>query len=472
MRPSHRDLAALGLLALAVHTGWALSMPVPEDLDPAYYRHVARNLAEGRGAVSDAVWQVRVPPERLPAPADLHWMPLPSRVLVPGMWLWPAHGDRAVTVLLAAAWAPLAWALARALQAGRWTALGAGALAVAAPAYARAMDAPDSIALYGVVGGLAWLALARRRWRTVVGLAALAALVRNDGFLLAPCLALGLRGPRALLVAAAGPLATAAWTLRSAALAGPGYLEARLALGRLPHKLALFGQEGDPLGLAERIGFAATEGSVTAVLVWLLVLPLPASFAVWRHRREPWIRGALAYWFVAPLAASFLAPALAAHGSVFRSAAALFPLACAVAARGLADLGRWSHVRRGYPLAFLPLLLGAVVVVFTFLVGPARRMGEVPPLLPEDCRLLTAIPSGEPVFTSDPLFVADLCRRPAVVLVPGVPAPRVRELAARYGVRWALAARPADARTWALREDHIPALLPGWTRRADRLWGR
>jgi hypothetical protein len=173
----------LALLGLLWHGLWATTVPGPLDWDPAYYRDVAQHILAGEGAVSGAAWQAALTAGPLPVPADLHWMPLPSRVLLPGLALWPARGDQLTTALLAAAWAPLAWALARALGlrpaaaalAGLWAATGLG--------WVRFLSTPDVFALYGVIGAVGWLAVLRGATGWAAASAVAAALSRGDGFL-------------------------------------------------------------------------------------------------------------------------------------------------------------------------------------------------------------------------------------------------------------------------------------------------
>jgi hypothetical protein len=50
--------------------------PVPEDT--AYYFGVARNLIDGHGLVSDALWSYQTPPLQFPRPAFEVWLPLPT----------------------------------------------------------------------------------------------------------------------------------------------------------------------------------------------------------------------------------------------------------------------------------------------------------------------------------------------------------------------------------------------------------
>ncbi len=215
----------LGLWALGVlvHGAWALTVAGPTDWDPAYYSEVAANLAAGEGAVTRAAWLHAWLPSALPQPADLHWMPLPSRVLVPEALL--GGWGQVTTVLLGACWAPLAWALARALGAAPGVALLAGVLGASGLGYARFLSTPDSIALYGVVGSVGWLALARSRLseRSLPVWAALAALTRGDGFLLG----LAWSGPRRWWAGLAGLGAFAAWQLRGVAVGGERFLALR-----------------------------------------------------------------------------------------------------------------------------------------------------------------------------------------------------------------------------------------------------
>ena len=52
----------IGLVALVVRIAAASLVPFPIPEDTAYYYGVARNLVEGRGLVSDAVWTFQTPP--------------------------------------------------------------------------------------------------------------------------------------------------------------------------------------------------------------------------------------------------------------------------------------------------------------------------------------------------------------------------------------------------------------------------
>ena len=73
-------LSALGIFVVAflvrVVVAGQIVFPKPEDT--AYYVGVARNLLEGRGLVSDALWSYGTPPLVFPRQAFEVWLPLPT----------------------------------------------------------------------------------------------------------------------------------------------------------------------------------------------------------------------------------------------------------------------------------------------------------------------------------------------------------------------------------------------------------
>ncbi|MCB9742766.1 MAG: hypothetical protein H6740_09210 [Alphaproteobacteria bacterium] len=457
-----RELALWALLGLLVHAAWALTLPTPVDWDPLYYRGVAAHILAGDGAVSGALWALGWTPD-LPYVADLHWMPLPSRILVPGLAVWAERGDQAVTVLLAAGWAPLAWLLARELGERRDARL-AAALALGAGPYARFLSTPDSIALYGLLGGLGFWALSRRRLGGLMLVAALAALTRGEGFLLGLALGLGLGGARGLLVAGAGLASTAAWMGRNLLVAGPVALTLRQRAADAPDYLAFVRgapAELSPLGHLS-LAWAQLPGALlTLGLIGLFLLQWPALLGAWRRRERPWVRAALGYATLAPAVVLVLAPAVGGSGSVFRTSAAVFPALCALAAVGAWEASRAAQAARGYPPLLLPGLLLLGFLVGSGAIGAANA--RVRPSPPDPCPALAGRPPGEVVFAADPLRVDALCGRPAALLPRGISPEEAAALAARYGVRVALPGDPVwDAEGVSALPDEAEALLPGW----------
>lgn len=157
-------LSALGIFALAlavrVLAAQAVVFPIPEDT--AYYYGVARNLVEGRGLVSDALWSYATPPLVLPRPAFEIWLPLPTLLVAPLMALAGSTDFRiaqVVPVLVGALVPVLAWCLAadlaveRGLPPGRARTLGLGVGVTAAVELPLVLHStlPDSTILFAAL---------------------------------------------------------------------------------------------------------------------------------------------------------------------------------------------------------------------------------------------------------------------------------------------------------------------------------
>lgn len=468
---------ALFLLAALSHALRVALWPEPGLWDASYYRGVASSIARGHGAVTGALWTLLQQPVALPMPADLYWMPLPSRVLVPGIWLSATHGADAVSVLLAASWAPLAWALARGVGCGPRGAMGAGLLALVGGMYARQAAMPDCFGLVGTLGGLGFLAVQRGSWRGAATVAVLVALSRSDGALFGPALALGLpwrSGPalgRAVLVASAGPIASVAWQARNFALVGGEALRLRAATATAPGIDALLlGRAPEHLGLQERLASLVAHLPDLAA-AWLapgaVVLPLLAAAGLVLGGGGALRRPFLAWWLLLPPALTLLAPGAAHNGAIYRSGAAAFPALCALAALGLSGLNRRAVASRGYHPAFLPALLGVASVGGALFL--ARSSAE-PPLPADLCAPLASVPAGAPVFAWHPLAVDARCGHRAVVLLSGASPEQVAALALRYDLRHAVLAPPGHERPALAGPADLPRLLPGWQAITPTLW--
>ncbi len=454
----------LYLLALLWHFYWASTVSAPGDWDPAYYLSVARHIAAGEGAVTDAVWNLGWLPPELRHAADLHWMPLPSRVLVPFVALAPRNPWAAAQLcvcLLAAAWAPLAWFWAARLEAStpiRWC---AGLLAASAGGYVRTVTTPDSIALYGLLGGAAFLA-ASQRMSVTLALVAAVAVTRGDGFLLgiAAMLAWPKRG--GWPVALAGVGAFAAWSVRCWIVGGEGWLAMRTRAANSVHLGQLLTPIDPPIpSIGERFGFVGQHVPSMLTVAFIvsagvMIWPAAIEWAKRRHDRGLW--PLLAYVLGFPVAIHLLAPTIAAEGSVYRSGAALFVPMCALAAVGAANL-----TRRYHPW-FLPGILVVAAFVSSAAIGRKYEAVRLPGL--EDCEALSMVPKGEPVLSYDPVGVEARCGHPGAIMARGAD---LTPLVERYAFTWALAA-PADFDNGTVRAAEFP--LSGWTRVGERVFRR
>ena len=115
---SRREAVVTALLifvvALVVRAYFAAQIVFPKPEDTAYYVGVARNLLEGRGLVSDALWSYQTPPLIFPRPAFEVWLPLPTFLAAIPMALFGATfaAAQVSSVLVGAIVPVLAWRLA------------------------------------------------------------------------------------------------------------------------------------------------------------------------------------------------------------------------------------------------------------------------------------------------------------------------------------------------------------------------
>lgn len=193
----------LGLfgLALAVRLWAAAAIPFPANEGSASYVGVSRNLVEGLGLVSDAIWSYATPPLILPKPAFEIWMPMASFLAaVPMLVLGTSFAAAQVSsVVLGALVAPLVWLVARqaAARAGlaadrvAIVALGSGLVAATFGPFLLSAAVPESTTPFMVFGLAACLAMTRMVERPgrvtgvmLGGLLGLAYLSRQDALYL------------------------------------------------------------------------------------------------------------------------------------------------------------------------------------------------------------------------------------------------------------------------------------------------
>ena len=161
---------ALALVVRAVVAA-SLSFPVPEDT--AYYAGVARNLVEGHGLVTDALWSYQTQPLVVPRAAFEVWLPLPSLlaavpIAVAGAANW-FRAAQVVSVVVSSLVAALAWRLGAdvatemKLPPGRARTLGVGTGLVACFLGPLVVYGalPDSTALFAALSLAACLLMTR-----------------------------------------------------------------------------------------------------------------------------------------------------------------------------------------------------------------------------------------------------------------------------------------------------------------------
>ncbi len=156
-------LSALGIFTIAlvvrILAASVVVFPIPEDT--AYYFGVARNIVEGRGMVSDALWSYQTPPLVLPRPAFEIWLPLPTLLIAPIMALGGTafRVSQAMPVIVGSLVPVLAWRLAadvaeeRSLPRGRarTLAIGVGLTAAVELPLVLHSTLPDSTMLFAAL---------------------------------------------------------------------------------------------------------------------------------------------------------------------------------------------------------------------------------------------------------------------------------------------------------------------------------
>ncbi len=488
-------LTALGIfvVALAVHAWAAAGTVFPRPEDSAYYVGVARNLVEGRGLVSDALWSYGTPPLVFPRPAFEVWLPLPSLLAAVPLALFggPApipllnalRAAQLVTGLLGALLAVLAWRLAadvageRRLPPGRARVLAAGAgltTAVYLPLVLHSVQ-PDSTTLFGVLALGACLLAARvlrdpRGARPLdprlVGIGALlglAALTRNEAIWLALVWAwLAWRAPglpRAERLRLIGVVAVVAiviyapWAVRDWAVFGsplPGQAASNaLSTSGLdvfawqdPPTLSSYLAVGPQALLQMRL-----EGITHNLVSVLLLLGIPVSLigllALPWQARDRALRPVLVVAAVIFLVAGLLFPVATTWGTFLHAAAPVHVLLI-VSALGALDAGlarlaarmRWER-----PVAWL----GALLAVGWSLLFSAALMPSNATASADTARTFSVLaaqlaeageaPVGSsPVISDYPVWTAESARVPALAL-PEESASSVLDLARHFGAR-------------------------------------
>ncbi|MFL5647734.1 MAG: hypothetical protein ACJ776_05005 [Chloroflexota bacterium] len=149
------------LVSLVVRLVFAAQIVFPKPEDTAYYFGVARNLLEGRGLVSDALWSYATPPLEFPRPAFEVWLPLPTFLAaIPMAVLGKTFAVAQVSSVLVGAVVPvLGWQLARDVAAerqlpldrARWVALGTGLTAAVYLPLVLNSALPDSTMPFAVI---------------------------------------------------------------------------------------------------------------------------------------------------------------------------------------------------------------------------------------------------------------------------------------------------------------------------------
>lgn len=405
--------AAVFVVALVVRAWAAAQITFPRPEDVAYYVGVARNLVEGRGLVTDAIWSFQTPPLSFPRPAFEVWLPLPSFLAAgPMAVLGTTFGAAQVSsVIVGSIVAVLAWRLAadvaeaRSMPIGRarTLALGAGFTAAVYLPLVLGSVQPDSTMPFAALALGACLVMTRierlgprRRDLVVLGaLLGLAALTRNEAAWLAvtwavvawgiarrpvtePALAAtrssGRLGrwlmlvvpPAVVAILVFAPWAYRDWLVFGSPFPGQALMNALSLDGR-----DIFAWRDQPtlsryldagIGRLLELRWIGTVHNLTQVLLFLgvplSVLGLIGLPATWRRRETESInplRPLLLFSIITFAVASLVFPVSTTWGTFLHAAGAIHVLLVISALLVLDAVIRWVGARRGWtrPVAWL-----------------------------------------------------------------------------------------------------------------------
>lgn len=468
----------LFLVALGVRAWAASTIDFPPTEGSAYYFGVARNVVEGRGLVTDALWAYATPPLVFPRPAFELWMPLASLIAAIPMAIIGATFAVAQlsSVVVGATVGPLAWFIGRdaarrhGLDARRTASVaftsGLGA-ALAAPLLGAAMG-PDSSTPFTVMVVVASLfvpgALAGRM-RAALALGAamgLAYLARQEAMYLGAAFLVLLIGVarrvpaerRAALVARAlgvpvlvGAAVVVPWLLRNLTAFHtlfPGqalenaYITANEQIFAYAHRptAAGFLAQG-PAVMLGNIAEALRTNVVDTLVVPAAPLVILGTLAIVLMRRSPALRSAsplvvlLLSGTLTFLATSILFPVATRWGTFLHASGPLLVGLGVAAALGIDGAVAWISARRQWakPNVLLPALLiaglglplaGLHVQLLATQTASAhddlRAMASAVAAQPE------AAHPTRPIVTDHPIWLAEAMRRSTLALPDESPA--------------------------------------------------
>jgi len=511
-REAWLSAGAVFVLALAVRAVAAATVGFPVPEDTAYYAGVARNLVEGRGLVTDALWSYQTPPLEVPRAAFEVWMPLPTLIAAIPIWLAGAanwfRAAQVFSVVVSAIGAALAWRLGADVAAelklpvgrARTLAVGTGVVASFLGPLVVFGALPDSTALFAALSLAACLLMTRiaasppesgaidRRLIALGLLIGFAGLTRSEAvwlglawLVVAGRWTFGSAGERpsrlerlrlVAVPAAVAAVVFAPWAVRDWIVFGSPLPGQTLANALSVNATDIFAYRDQPTvahylaqGPAALLGMRVT-GVLHNLFDVLIVPGFPIGFlgllALPKCARLHALRPLVLLAVVTFLVTGLVFPVSTTWGTFLHSAGAIYVLlivSCLVALDAfIAWVGRLRHWWR--PVAWLgPALATAVVVPLMFVSvisidhqadGTRARYEALPAALD---RAGVPLAANAPIITDNPIWLAETAHVTALALPEESPE-AVLALARQFGSRLLIVLQTDGEREW-------PGILSG-----------
>jgi hypothetical protein len=496
-------------VALVVRAFFAGQIVLAKPEDTAYYVGVARNLLEGRGLVSDAMWSYATLPLDFPRQAFEVWLPLPTFLAAIPMALFGTTfaAAQVSSVLVGAVVPVLAWRLALDIGAERglpddrvrWLGLGTGLTAAVYLPLVLNSALPDSTMPFTVIVLGACLLMTRllRDPRgaqptdpRLIGLGVLlglGALTRNETVWLAviwvalvwfrEALPMAVRLRLVGVAAAVALLVFAPWAVRNTLVFGSPLPGQAITNALYLSGFDIFAWNDPPtlsrhlaIGPAALIGLRIT-GLTHNLFNVLLLLGMPISLIglaalPWQGRGQV-LRPLLLISLVMFFFTSLIFPAATQWGTFLHAAGPVHVLLVVSAIlaldAGIARLG----ARQGWtrPIAWLPTVLGlGASLLFSIALLPSFGAGSrgTATYYEELGKRMAAIgrpldKTAGPVMSNFPIWIAETQRIPSLAL-PNEPPEDVLDLVREFpGARYLVLTSPEGSH-WPA---DVQAGLPG-----------
>jgi 4-amino-4-deoxy-L-arabinose transferase-like glycosyltransferase len=487
-----RDVMLIFILALLVRLLSIIPVHGPGYMDAAYSYDIALNLAHGQGFNEPFLWNYLDNPAGLPHPSHLYWMPLPTILAWAGLkFLGESYRSAQVPFVLMAALLPLVsyWVALQVTGRRRHGWL-AGLLTIFSGFYVLYWGHTDNFTPFALAGSLSLVAAwqagratenkrgAGRWWALGAGaLVGLAHLSRADGPLL--LIAIGMMWGVSLISKLTPSREMGSWRLDIGHLL---WLFVGYGLVMLPWFIRNWLVTGAPLPTAgtqtmwlttyDDLFSYGRELSLSTYLAWgwanilrskldalwpnvqtvvavfgmVFLAPL-ACVGGWRLRRHSLFQLAAWYGALLFLAMTFIFTFPGPRGGLFHSGGALLPFMFTAAAVGLDASIEWAAAhRRGWQVAtarrvFGVGMIGLAALVSGFLyyqgVVVGTRWREEPAYSDLVEWLAVRDQLGQLVMVGDPPSYWYAGGGPSVV-VPNGPVETLLAVADRYGARYAV----------------------------------